>query len=201
MTPGSSVRRTYSELLAAGQPRTITSNEEADRIQAQIDAVIDKGDLSQDEQEYLSLLGDLVLAWEEERYDWPELSPVEYLRALLEDSGRRQADLVGPVFPTASIASEVLNGKRALTYDHVHKAAAFFHVSPALFFPNVGHLRPDPALERAESDEQAHVLGRSSRTLRERLNRSPDMDASTDAWEQVRKACEALGKALEDRKY
>ena len=40
----------------------------------------------------------------------------------------------GPVFATKSIASEVLNGKRRLTYDHVDRLAQFFHVSPSVFY-------------------------------------------------------------------
>ncbi len=46
-----------------------------------------------------------------------------------------QSDLVGRVIPTKSIASEVLRGKRRLTYVHVEKLAHVFHVSPAVFFP------------------------------------------------------------------
>lgn len=147
MTHGTERHRSYTELLAAGQPRSITSDEEADRIQKQIDALIDKGQLTQDEEEYLSLLGDLVAAWEEGRYQWPKLSPVEMLRILMEDNGLRQADLVGSVFPTASIASEVLNGKRNLTYEFVERLTRFFHTSPAVFF--------EAGLEREESEEPA----------------------------------------------
>ncbi len=51
----------------------------------------------------------------------------------------RQGDLVGGVFPTKGIASEVLNGKRQLTYEHVARLAKVFHVSPAAFYGAAPH--------------------------------------------------------------
>jgi len=52
--------------------------------------------------------------------------------------GRRQVDLVGPVFPSASAASDFLAGRRPLSYERVRKLATFFHVSPAVFFSRPG---------------------------------------------------------------
>lgn len=136
MTPGFDGRADYANLLVAMQPRSIRSDDEAETVQSHIDALIDRGDLSDAEQEMLSLLGDLMLAWEGDRYDLPALSPQAAIRALLEAHGRRQSDLVGPVFATKSIASEVLNGKRRLTYEHVQRLARVFHISPAVFYPD-----------------------------------------------------------------
>ena len=56
------------------------------------------------------------------------------VKALLETHDLRQQALVGPVFPTKGIASEVLSGKRKLTYDFVERLARFFQVSPEIFF-------------------------------------------------------------------
>ena len=133
MTPGMN-SADYADLLVTFQPRSITSEQDADHVQQQIDALIDKGDLSESEQEILSLLGDLMLAWVSDRYDMPDLLPQEAIRALLEAGGLHQGDLVGPVFATKSIASEVLNGKRRITYNHVMRLAEFFHVAPGVFF-------------------------------------------------------------------
>ncbi len=103
-------------------------------VQRQIDELIDRGALSPDERKLLSLLGDLMLAWEGDRYGLPAVSPADAIRALLDARGMRQGDLVGRVFPTKGIASEVLNGKRQLTYEHVARLAEVFHVSPAAFY-------------------------------------------------------------------
>jgi len=144
MTPGTStpdVPGTYADLLARFAPASITDEEEADRVQRQIDDLIDRGALSPDERKLLSLLGDLVLAWEDNRYDLPAATPADAIRALLDARGMRQADLVGHVFPTKGIASEVLRGKRRLTYEHVARLAEVFHISPAVFYPSA--LRDD----------------------------------------------------------
>ena len=111
-----------------------------------IDCLIDQPTLSEEEDDFLSLLGDLLLAWEGDRYDLPAPTPQAMVQALLEANGRTQQDLVGPVFATKSVASEVLRGKRRLTYDHVERLARYFRVTPSLFFP------PAPAaVERLDS--------------------------------------------------
>lgn len=129
-TPGS-----YAALLAHFQPRPIQSEAEAERVQAEIDRLIDQGNLSEDERTFLNLLGDLILVWEDGHYDLPDISGADAIRSLLEDTGHRQVDLVGPVFATRSVASEVVSGKRPLNYQYVEKLAEFFGVSPAVFYP------------------------------------------------------------------
>jgi len=132
MTPGTSASSTdsYADLLARVAPTSITNEEDAEALQHQIDNLIDRGDLSAAERKLLSLLGDLMLAWEGDRYDLLAASPLDMIRELLDARGMRQGELVGQVFP-----SEVLHGKRRLTYDHVARLAEVFHVSPALFYP------------------------------------------------------------------
>ncbi len=51
----------------------------------------------------------------------------------MEANSLKQKDLVD-VFGTPSIVSEVLNGKRGLTIEHIKKLSRRFHVSPELFF-------------------------------------------------------------------
>ena len=133
MTPGSSTQ-SYQDLLVANTPRPITSEKEAEALTCQMDALIDRAELTNDERDYLVLIGLLLAEWERDRVDIPRPTPLEALRALIEDNGLRQRDLVGPVFPTESIASEVIRGKRPLTYEFVQRLAGYFHVSPELFF-------------------------------------------------------------------
>jgi HTH-type transcriptional regulator/antitoxin HigA len=52
---------------------------------------------------------------------------------MIEDNGLTQSALVGPVFASPGIVSEVLSGKRKLTLNHIKKLAEFFHTSPAVF--------------------------------------------------------------------
>jgi HTH-type transcriptional regulator / antitoxin HigA len=117
----------YADLLVSARPRSIRSEEEADAVRRRINLLIDKpGDLTEAEEELMSLLGDTLLVWEGDRYAVDPLKPLEVLRALMSDNGVRQVDLVGPVFPTRPIASQVLNGKRKLTYDFVQRLATYF---------------------------------------------------------------------------
>lgn len=135
MTTGSSSENAYLTLLAEYQPRPIRSDPEASRVQAEIDALIDKpGELTKAETDILVLLGLLVDEWEGQRLGPPETSVLDRLNAVLRDNGVRQVDLVPDVFPTKSVASEVLRGRRPLTYEFVKRLIVRFHLSPAIFF-------------------------------------------------------------------
>ncbi|MDS1346540.1 helix-turn-helix domain-containing protein [Planktothrix agardhii] len=124
----------YIELLTIFPPRPITSEEELELTQNMIDKLLDQGKLSQDEKDYLNVLGALVYEYEQQQEPIPDIYGVELLKSLIEDNGLRQKDLVS-IFKTESIVSDILNGKRELTKRHIEELAEFFHISPAVFFP------------------------------------------------------------------
>lgn len=128
------VSNDYIELLTNFPPRPITSEEELELTQNMIDQLLDQGKLSQDEKDYLNVLGALVYEYEQQQEPIPDIYGVELLKSLIEDNGLRQKDLVS-IFKTESIVSDILNGKRELTKRHIEELAQFFHVSPAVFFP------------------------------------------------------------------
>jgi HTH-type transcriptional regulator/antitoxin HigA len=136
MTSGSRSSSAYVELLKAFPPRPIGSEEELIATQHVIDSLIDRGTLTPDEQDYLNVLGSLVYEYEQKHESIPDLNGVELIKALLDEFGLRQKDLV-PIFKTESIVFAVLNGQRQLTADHIRKLAEFFHISPAAFFESV----------------------------------------------------------------
>ncbi|MBW4563217.1 MAG: transcriptional regulator [Mojavia pulchra JT2-VF2] len=133
MTPGTHNSNTYIELLKSFPPRPITTEEELFAAQKVIDSLIDKGELTSDEQDYINVLGTLVYEYEEQHHPIPDISGVELLKALIVEFDLRQKDLV-PIFKTESIVSEVLSGQRNLTVNHIRLLADFFHISPAAFF-------------------------------------------------------------------
>jgi HTH-type transcriptional regulator / antitoxin HigA len=136
MMIGSDIQR-YGELLSETLPRTIRSEAEAEQVQKRINDLIDRRDeLGKAESELLSLLGDLIIVWEGSTYDLQDIYGVDAVKVLIRERGFRQATLVGPVFQTSSLASEVLSGKRALSYEYVERLSRFFGVSPAVFFPD-----------------------------------------------------------------
>lgn len=123
----------YIELLKAFPPRPIKAEAEFIAAQEVIDSLIDRGELTPDEEDYLEVLGTLVYEYETKHVQIPDIDGVELLKALIDESNLRQKDLV-PIFKTESIVSEVLNGQRKLTAAHIQKLADFFHISPAAFF-------------------------------------------------------------------
>ena len=125
----------YRELLLDFLPRPIATETDYQVTQQEIDRLLDKEALTPDEQDYLDLLGTLVVDYETRTEDETvyELRGIELVRALVELHDLKQRDLV-PIFKTRSIASAVLNGKRALTAEHINKLATFFHLPHELFF-------------------------------------------------------------------
>jgi HTH-type transcriptional regulator / antitoxin HigA len=88
---------------------------------------------TQGETKLIELLLVLVKDFEARHYPVQASGPLDVIRHLMEENHLRQKDLVD-VFLTESIVSDVLNGKRDLTKDHIRKLSARFGVSPALFF-------------------------------------------------------------------
>jgi len=123
----------YQQLLLKFSPQTIKSEQGLAAAQDIIDSLVDKRSLSQEERDFLSLLGTLVSEYERKHHPIPDIYGVELLKVLIEEHGLRQKDLL-PIFKTESIISDVLSGKRKLTIGHVQGLAKFFHVSPNVFF-------------------------------------------------------------------
>ena len=123
----------YLELLIQFPPRSIESEADLSATQTVIDRLLDAKILTSEEKDYLILLGMLVYEYEEKYVKIPDLQGVELLKALIEELDLKQKDLV-PIFKTESIVSAILNGQRQFTVGHIEKLAAFFHVSPAVFF-------------------------------------------------------------------
>jgi len=128
------INLTYAQLVATFSLRPITSDKQFWAAQDVIEALIDEGELTPDKQDYLTVLGMLVEQYEDLLEPDITLRGIPLIRALMEEQGLRQRDLVAPVFKTDSIASAVLNGKRRLTVEHIDKLAAFFALSHTLFF-------------------------------------------------------------------
>lgn len=123
----------YIELLQEFPPHPIKSEAELLEVQEVIDALIDSGEITSEEQDYINVLGILVHEYEERNVLIPDLSGVELLKALIDEFDFKQKDLV-PIFKTESIVSAILNGKRKLTIEHIEKLSDLFNVSPSTFF-------------------------------------------------------------------
>ncbi len=127
-------RREYMRLVEQFPPVKIRTAEQAKATESRIEVLLAQPKLSEAEEAYVDLLSDLLADWEDATVKIPDIDGVELLRALLEDRGLRQKDLVG-VFATESVASEVIAGRRELSRKHIEGLARFFKISPAAFFP------------------------------------------------------------------
>ena len=128
------VSREYGELLQKVPPKVIRTEKENEAY-TEILYELDQRSktLTEAEKELAKLLTLLIEDFEEKRYRLRRAQPLEVVRVLMEQHGLKQRDLVD-VFGTASIVSEVLNGKRGLNKDHIERLSERFHVSPELFF-------------------------------------------------------------------
>jgi HTH-type transcriptional regulator / antitoxin HigA len=124
----------YTNLLISFPPRPIKSEEDFEKTQVIVDKLLDKGELTEEEQDYLFVLGMLIHEYEEKQDLIPDIYGVELLKVLIEETNLKQKDLVS-IFKTESIVSEILKGKRKLTVEHIQKLGEFFKISPAVFFP------------------------------------------------------------------
>ena len=123
----------YIGLITTFPPRPITNNAELIATQTHINSILDKGKLTQDDRDYLKVLGTLVYNYEDKNEPIPTLKGVELLKALLEESNLQPKDLAS-ICQSKSIVLNILDGKCELTASQIKELAAFFHISPTAFF-------------------------------------------------------------------
>lgn len=121
----------YGGLLARTLPRVIESDSENERLIAEMERIDSLPNPTPEEQELSELIGLLVESYER-RYDLGHADPVDALKQLMEDRGMRQRDLI-PVFGSSSVASDVLNRKRAISKRHARGLAEMFSVPVGIF--------------------------------------------------------------------
>jgi HTH-type transcriptional regulator/antitoxin HigA len=123
----------YARVLAKVLPRVIATDEEHERMLAEVETLMDKGDRrSAEEDAALELMVRLIKDYEEEHDPLPDPSPCEMLVYLMEQRNLKQADLL-PIFKSRGYVSDVVNGNRAISKVHARQLAGFFKVSLDLF--------------------------------------------------------------------
>ncbi|MBB5059183.1 HTH-type transcriptional regulator/antitoxin HigA [Granulicella aggregans] len=122
-----------TEMIRAGAPRLIHTDEELAEYTEALFGLTAKAERSREDEEAIELLTVLVDRYESERYPMPEAKPAEVLRFLLDQNGLSQRDIAGEM-GGESIVSLVLAGKRKLNRDHIARLSRRFRVSPAVFF-------------------------------------------------------------------
>ena len=115
------------------KPEVVRSEEQNRNYIEILENLTGKERVSEAEAKLIELLTVLVENYESREYPVPEAGPLDVIRHLMEGHRLRQKDLID-VFGTESVVSEVLNGKRGLTREHIENLSERFHVSPAVFF-------------------------------------------------------------------
>jgi HTH-type transcriptional regulator / antitoxin HigA len=123
----------YLELIRQFPLRPIRCEAELDRAIAMINALIDRDELTSDEDDYLDILGDIVEKYETEHHPMPPVSDAEMLRHLIEAKDTTQAQVAAETGIAESTISAILAGKRGLNRKHIEVLARHFNVKPAVF--------------------------------------------------------------------
>jgi HTH-type transcriptional regulator / antitoxin HigA len=132
-TKTSPTNERYFELVREFPLRPITNDDGLIRANAVIHKLIDKEVLSDEEEDYLDVLGRLVEAYEDEHHPLPAISDVAMLRYLIEARDVTQTEVSVGTGIAESTLSSILVGRRILTRSHIEALARFFKVSPAVF--------------------------------------------------------------------
>jgi HTH-type transcriptional regulator/antitoxin HigA len=123
----------YGRLLAKVKPAVIQTEEENERVLSVVSKLMSKGEkLTPEEAVLLKLLGRLVKDFEEHLYQLDDAAPHEVLKELMDARGLKQND-ISKLLGSKARASEVLNGKRAISKAQAKTLAEFFSVSAELF--------------------------------------------------------------------
>ena len=123
----------YKQLIAEVSPKIIHTEKENRYYLGKLEDLNNRWtELTQAERDLYHTLAVLIEDFEKKTYKTRAATPIEAIRELLAANGLKQKDLIG-VFETASVASEVLKGKRALTTDHIRRLGKRFNISPAIF--------------------------------------------------------------------
>jgi HTH-type transcriptional regulator / antitoxin HigA len=141
----------YDRLLHEIQPRPPRNREENERLLAEIEKLMLKGEdnLSLAEDAMLGLLFRAVRDYERSVYPRKKSTPAEMLEFLMEQNHLAPADL--PLSP--SRVSEILSGKRRVSVSQARRLGVFFHISVAAFIGegNPGSLGERRTLAKAVS--------------------------------------------------
>ncbi len=122
----------YLQLINTFPPRPINNDAELLATQEQIDAILDKKNINQDDRDYLKVLGTLVDEYEQKHEPIPVLRGVELIQALMTEENLQPCELVS-IFDDEHTVTKVLENKKDITAKQIQRLSDFFHISPIMF--------------------------------------------------------------------
>lgn len=115
----------YIDLFITFPPRPIVTKTDLIATQQRINSLLDKGDLTQDDRDYLRVLGMLVYEYEEKHEMIPTLKDGELLQALMEEFNLQTQDFLH-IFQTEARISAILAGQGEINSQESEKLARFY---------------------------------------------------------------------------
>ena len=123
----------YGDLLRETLPRLIRTEAENERYLRVVEHLMSLGEgITPEQRELLKLLVLLIERFEAERYTLNSAPPLEALRELMQQRSMKLADLAA-LIGSKGVASEILNGKRALSKANIKRLAGYFGISAEVF--------------------------------------------------------------------
>jgi HTH-type transcriptional regulator/antitoxin HigA len=128
---------TYMRLIRRFPLRPIRTSKDYDAAAAVLDtlAVRDESDLDAGERDYLSVLCDLVEAYDDQHHvvESDKRPARQKLAALIAEHNVSTLELARVLGVGRSLASLILTGKRRITADHAKALGARFKLQPGYF--------------------------------------------------------------------
>ena len=115
----------YLNLVIEFPPRPITNEIEWRNIQQRINTILDKKNLTQEDRDYLRVLGMLVYDYEQKFEPIPKLENAELLEALMQDYNIKIQDFLN-VFDTEETILAILQKKRKMTIEEYQKLSSLY---------------------------------------------------------------------------
>ena len=115
----------YLNLVMEFPPRPITNDSEWENIQQRINTILDKKQLTEDDRDYLKVLGMLVYDYEQKFEPMPKLENAELLEALMQDYDAKIQDFLN-VFDTEETILAILQNKRKMNIEEYQKLSSLY---------------------------------------------------------------------------
>jgi HTH-type transcriptional regulator / antitoxin HigA len=123
----------YANLLVEVLPQPIETEAEYQRVLALVELLMNKQDISTEEDRLLDLFIILVEKFESKNYPSQNLStPHTRLLHLMEANQLQPADLIS-VFGSSDLAAEVIAGGKSIDRNHAQKLSDRFNLPSTLF--------------------------------------------------------------------
>ncbi len=125
----------YPTLLSKTQPAVVHGESENEHYTEVLEGLAAKEHPTDAERRLIELLTLLIEDFESKYYEIEAVTPIQAIQELMDAHDLKQKDLAElGIFETPSVVSEVLNGKRALTTEHIKRLSKHFNVSTEVFF-------------------------------------------------------------------